>query len=87
MDIQPPYEGIPCCLTPNLFEVTTPICLPVDPSFEVTGNDLELSSDYRSRLPHVTKETIQVFIGQLVTILYRQTHVDITSCLLLPDGV
>ena len=46
---------------------------------EVTGNDLELSSDHRSRLPHVTKETIQVLIGQLVTILYRQTHVDITS--------
>ena len=43
---------------------------------EVTGNDLELSSDHRSRLPHVTKETIQVLIGQLVTILYRQTHVD-----------
>lgn len=21
MDIQPPYEGIPCCLTSNLFEV------------------------------------------------------------------
>ena len=49
---------------------------------EVTRNDLELSSDHRSRLPHVTKETIQVLIGQLVTILYRQTHVDITSCLL-----
>ena len=51
MDIQPPYEGIPCCLTPNLFEVTTHLCLSVCLLIHLFAVQVEPFPDSRNRRP------------------------------------